>query len=120
MNSITFTGRLGKDPEIKKNSNGTEYVALNIAVDRIANKQRVTDWIPTVFLGSSASTVNKYVGKGGRVSVTGTLTTNTYEKDGKKNTSFSVIVDKFDIIDFKETAEKKSETPEQVEMPFEF
>ena len=119
MNSFTFTGRLGKAPEIKKNSNGTEYAAVNIAVNRIHNKQSVTDWIPTVFLGSNAKTLAEHVDKGGRVSVVGSFTTSVYEKGGKKTTSFSVIVDKFDIIDFKSKPEAAS-TPDEVEPPFEF
>ena len=119
MNSFTFTGRLGKAPEAKKNSNGTEYVAVNIAVNRIHNKQSVTDWIPTVFIGSNAKTLVEHVDKGGRVSVVGTFTTSVYEKDGKKTTTFSVIVDKFDIIDFKAKPEAAS-TPDDVEPPFEF
>lgn len=119
MNSITFIGRLGQAPEVKKSKDGKEYVYVNIAVSRKGSDgKELTDWIPTMFNGKSAEILNKYVDKGARVCVNGALRSNTYEKDGKKTTTYFVSVSTFDIIDFKEKKEESSS--EETGLPFEF
>ena len=120
MNITTLIGRLGKAPELKKSKDGKEYVYVSLAVSRKGSDgKEATDWIPCMFNGKSAETLSKYVDKGGRICVNGSLRSSSYEKDGQKITNYYVSVVSFDIIDFKEK-DKKEEAPEESGMPFEF
>ena len=114
MNVITIVGRFTKDLELKKSGNGTAYIQNVIAVQRTKD---IADFIPVLITGKSAEFILANSGKGKRVSITGVLQSNTYEKDGKKQTSYTVMANSVEPIDWIEK-EKKSEEPED-ELPFE-
>lgn len=114
MNVITIIGRFTKDLELKKSGKGTAYIQNVIAVQRTKD---IADFIPVLITGKSAEFILANSGKGKRVSITGSLQSNTYEKDGKKHTSYTVMVNSVEPIDWAEK-EKKTEESED-ELPFE-
>ena len=122
MNNITITGRLCKEIELKYTSspNQTAFTRNTLAVDR-TSKTKETDFINFVAFGKTAELIEKYVAKGCRMLVQGRLEIGSYEKDGAKISTSTVVADRVEFIDFKE----KQTEPEfenfsimQEEIPF--
>lgn len=94
MNSISISGRLTKDPELRRTQNGTAVCSFCVAVDRPGVKDR-TDFIDCVAWDKRAEFVSKYFVKGDPIEVNGVLTTRTYDdRDGKKRKAVEVNSDR--------------------------
>ena len=126
MNHVTMLGRLCKEPEIRRgNTNGKGYVVAGffIAVDRRFQKDK-TDFFNCTAFGKTAEFIEKYISKGNRIAIGGSLQNEQYEKDGKKLTSTKIIVDEIDFADSKKEPEKSEDDvvsiPEGIEgdLPF--
>lgn len=106
MNKVEIMGRLTKDVEIQKAKSGNDYAKFTLAIPRKLEKDK-TDFIDCVAFGKLAETLVKYVEKGNRLIVTGSINLNDYEdKDGNKRNSISIIVDDFYFVDFKKDLNK--------------
>jgi single-strand DNA-binding protein len=96
INTITVSGRLGRDAEVKFLSSGTAAVQFSIA-----NNQRVkkgeewvdkTQWFDIVKFGREK--IADYLKKGTQVSVCGRLQYRDHEKDdGTKVKYYSIVAD---------------------------
>lgn len=101
MNKLELIGRLTKDVEVKESKKGTKYANFTLAVQRKAENDK-TDFIECIAFGNIAEVISKYVEKGNRILVEGTLNIDVYEdKEGKKQKQVKCIVDDFYFIDFK-------------------
>ena len=106
MNKWIGMGRLCKDPEISVSTSGTQIAKYSIAVDRKFKRegQPTADFFNCTSFGKQADFVEKYLKKGTKVVVTGSIQMDTYTtKTGEKKTSTNVMVE--DV----EFAESKSE-----------
>ena len=117
MNQITIIGRLASAPEVKKSNSGTSYVQVSVAVPRESKKDSAVDWIPCAFVNKAAEIIGMYTDKGSRIVINGRLQSRSYEDEGKKRTSYTVLVNDFTIIDFKEAEKKEDNTSNDI--PFE-
>lgn len=69
MNLLMFTGRLAKDPELKKSSNKEiPYVHFTIAV-RKPYKSDMANWISLTAWNQNAKFLSQYCGKGDLIEV---------------------------------------------------
>jgi single-strand DNA-binding protein len=108
-----------KDCEYKKLQNGQSVGTFNLAITRAYSEG--ADFINCVAYGKTAELINQYLHKGDQLGVTGRIRTSSYEKDGKKSYSTSVVVDQIDFVgakksDSKETTkENPKSTPAQSE-----
>lgn len=94
MNSISISGRLTKDPELRRTQNGTAVCSFCVAVDRPGVKDK-TDFIDCVAWEKRGEFVSKYFSKGDPIEVNGVLTTRSYEdRDGNKRKSVEVNCDR--------------------------
>lgn len=101
MNKVEIMGRLTKDVEIQKSKSSVDYARFTLAVGRKGEKEK-TDFIECIAFGKLAETLVKYVEKGNRLIVTGSININDYEdKDGNKRNSITIIVDDFYFVDYK-------------------
>lgn len=85
-NSFRGIGRFTKDPELRHTQQGTAVCTVNIAMneawtDNDGNKQEIATFIPHVFWGKRAETVEKYCHKGSLVATEGPLRTRSYDQD---------------------------------------
>lgn len=116
MNTVLLTGRLTKDPEIKYTPSQTCYARFSLAISRGKDKdgKELTDYPNIVAFGKTAEVVEKYTKKGMMVGITGKIQTGSYEKDGKKIYTTTIVADRVEFMEKKETPEKsiKKETPE--------
>lgn len=86
LNQCNFTGRLGRDPEVRRTTGGTAVANFSIAV---GGKKKVgdawedtTEWVPVVLWGRLAEIAGEYLKKGSQVRVTGKFTTRSWDQDG--------------------------------------
>lgn len=108
MNSVNLIGRLTKDPDIRYTQEQMCMARFTLAVDRIrSGQEKQTDFISCVSFGKPAETVEKYVSKGNRLGVTGSIKTGSYtNKDGKKVYTTDVVADRVFLL---ESAKPKEE-----------
>lgn len=91
MNQCNFTGRLGRDPEVRYMPNGDAACNISIAVGKqwkdknTGEKKEQTTWVPVSFFGKTAELVGKYCVKGSQIRVTGEFSVRKYtDKDGNE------------------------------------
>lgn len=101
MNSCNFTGRIANDLELKTSQSGISVCSFTLAVKRPRTKDE-TDFINFTAFRQSAEYLTSYARKGALIEVSGVLTARKWEdKNGKKRTSFEVIVDNASILESK-------------------
>ena len=103
MNQVSLIGRLTRDPEVRYGAQSQTAVArFSIAIDRGKDKDgndRGADFPTIVCFGKTAELVERYLGKGRLVGITGRIQTGSYEKDGKKVYTTEVLADRVEFLD---------------------
>lgn len=110
MNLVVITGRITKDIECKYTQSGMAVARFSAALDRGKDKDgnsRGADFPNCVAFGRTAENLEKYSGKGLRVSIIGHIQTGSYDKDGQKHYTTDVIADRIDFIDWKGQSESE-------------
>ncbi len=82
LNSCTFIGRLGDDPEARYTSAGDPVVSISIACGWKGKDSEGVEWVPVTAFGKLAEIMQKYLVKGSQVYIEGRFKTDKYEKDG--------------------------------------
>ena len=96
MNSVNIIGRLTRDPELRKTSNGKSVTNFCIAVNR-ANEG--ADFIDCVAWSETADLAVKYLHKGSQIGVTGRLQTRTYDdKSGNSRKIVEVVIERMQFL----------------------
>ena len=102
MNKIQLVGNLAGDPELRQTSQGISVCTFRVALNRRianANGEREADFIPVVAWRGLGENCAKYLTKGRKVAVSGTLQTRNYEdKQGNKRTAFEVVADDVEFL----------------------
>lgn len=114
MNKVTLFGRLVKDPELRKSAKSNLSVAsFTLAVRRKTKNaagEYESDFVRCVAWRNLAELIMQYFFKGSRILVCGSLRTESYEKDGKKQYSTYVVVDDINFVDKASDASAKTNT----------
>lgn len=117
INRVTISGNLGRDPELRATSSGTQVCSLAVCVN---TRQKVNgewtdkpNWIDVIFFGNRAESIAKYLSKGSHVTVAGRLSQNVWEKDGKKRSKVEVIGEDIDFQGGKRADQPAQQEPEQ-------
>lgn len=103
MNQCNFTGRLGKEPDIRAVQNG-KVANFSIAVgeqwkDRqTGEKKEKTTWVNVVIWGALAETVERFMTKGTFIRVSGKLQTRSYEQDGQTRYATELLANDLQIL----------------------
>ena len=102
INSVSLTGRLTKDPELKYSQSGTAFANATLAVGRnYTNQQgeRESDFIRLSASGKRAETFANHFKKGELMGVEGRLKTYSYENDqGQKVYVTEVAIDNLSFL----------------------
>ena len=102
MNKVFLIGNLTRDPEVSETSNGVAVAKLAIAVSRDysdSNGNRETDFFNITVWRGRAETCGKYLKKGNKVAIVGSLQNRSYEdKDGVKRTVTDVIASEVEFL----------------------
>jgi single-strand DNA-binding protein len=96
LNQVTLTGNLGRDVETFFTGNGEPIAKFSLAFR--VNKEK-TGWINVVCFSRLADVSAKYLHKGARIAIIGTLSQNTWEtEEGIKKSSFELIANSMEFI----------------------
>jgi single-strand DNA-binding protein len=103
INRVVLTGRLTRNVELKKTSNGKSFAKLTLAVDRARKSegQPDADFINCIAWNRRAETMYQYLRKGSLIGIDGKLNTGSYKKDGQTIYTTDVIVDDFTFLESK-------------------
>ena len=112
FNTVHLSGRIGGDPKTRYFDDGKVVTNLSLGVQRkyhplerkhsnIAYGQEETDWFGLEIWGQTAEFASKYVDRGMRVSVIGTLQVDqwTDKESGKPRSRPKVVVRELDIME---------------------
>jgi single-strand DNA-binding protein len=90
-------GNLGADPELRMTSGGTAVLKMRLAtsetyLDRNKVRQERTEWHQVVVWGRRAEALGKFLSKGERIFVEGSIRTSSYDdRDGNKRYRTEII-----------------------------
>lgn len=102
MNKVILIGNLTRDPELTETPNGIAVCRFAIAVSRdYANSDgaRETDFFNITVWRGRAENCGKYLKKGNKVAVVGSLQTRSYEdKDGIKRNVTDIIASEVEFL----------------------
>lgn len=110
MNKVYMIGNLTRDPENRSTSTGIPVCNFSIAVNRrfkdAQTGKQETDFFNIVAWRQLADLCGRYLAKGRKVAVVGSIQTRTYEaQDGSKRSTFDIIADEVEFLSAKGDSE---------------
>ena len=93
-------GNLTRDVECRTTQSGVKVANFTIAINRRvkSNGEQQTDFFNIVAWRQLAELCEKYLSKGKKVAVIGSIQTRTYEKDGVKRTAWDILADEVEFL----------------------
>ncbi len=111
MNSLTITGNLGKDAELRSLNDGTAVLSFSVADNQ--GKDKPSIWWSCSLFGRRAESLAQYLARGQQVTVVGTVSEREWtDKEGNKRKSMDVRVN-----DIALQGGKRDEAPRQERQP---
>ena len=102
MNKVILVGNLTRDPEVSETPSGVAVCRFAVAVSRdYANSDgtRETDFFNITVWRGRAEVCGKYLKKGSKVAIVGSLQNRSYEdKDGIKRTVTDVVASEVEFL----------------------
>ena len=97
MNNVQLIGNLTKDIELRKTQNGKSVVNFTLAVARTFNREE-TDFIQCQAWGKTADILHQYCHKGSKIGLSGSIETGSYEKNGQRVYTTTVIANNIELL----------------------
>lgn len=114
LNSVSLTGRLTRDVDLRYTQSGTAVGSFTLAVDRkfkSKNGERETDFINCQIWRKSAENFANFTKKGSLVGVEGHIQTRTYDNAQEQKVFVTeVIVDNFALLESRQTFQNSSKS----------
>ena len=105
MNKVILVGNLTRDPELITTSNGVSLCRFSLAVQRRfagSDGEREADFVNIVVWRAQADNCYKYLKKGSKCGVVGSLQTRSYDaQDGTKRYSTDVVAEEVEFLSTK-------------------
>ena len=122
MNKVILVGNLTRDPELTETPSGVAVCRFSIAVSRdYANSEgtRETDFFNITVWRGRAEVCGKYLKKGNKVAIVGSIQTRSYEdKDGIKRTVTDIVANEVEFLTPKGTgSDLEEDAPVRRERP---
>ena len=117
MNSVNIIGRIVKEPEIKKTSDGLTICNLRIAMNDVRSKDDRSDFINVTVFGTQADLCERYLRKGFITGVSGRIHSEVYtDKEGNNRYPISVRAENVQFLQWPERKDySKEESEEAIE-----
>lgn len=117
MNRVILIGNVASDPESRTTQSGVAQCSFRLAVQRRfknANGEREADFLPIVCWRQTAEFAQKYLAKGRKVAVEGSIQTRSYDaQGGSKRYVTEVIADNVEAVGGREEGARKPESAQQ-------
>lgn len=108
INRAVVCGRLVRDPELRRTSNGTPVTSFTVAVNRTfknSDGQQEADFLNCVAWNKTAEIVDQYCSKGNLVGVEGRLQSRSYhDNQGNNRTVVEIIADQVQFMQSKDSS----------------
>lgn len=99
MNNWNFTGRLGRDAEVRFLPNGDAITSFSVAVDFGYGEKKGSIWPRCTMFGKRGEAVAPYLKKGTQVAISGELAQNKWtNKEGVEQLSLEVRVNDLTLV----------------------
>jgi single-strand DNA-binding protein len=122
LNQTVITGNLGDDPKEFFSPEGATVTSFDLAFQAAKKK---TCWIRVVTFNKLAEISAKYLHKGARIAISGTLDQNKWtDKEGNNHTTFQILGNSMEFIKTdgrgfnKETEGEENTDPVTDDVPF--
>lgn len=119
MNKVILIGNLANDPESRTTQSGIAQCSFRIAVQRRfkgANGERETDVLPVVCWRQTAEFAQRYLSKGRKVAVEGSIQTRSYDaQDGSKRYVTEIIADSVEAVGGREDGAQNAQNAQNVQ-----
>ena len=118
MNKVILIGNLTKDPELSTTNSGISVCRFTLAVQRRftnAEGERETDFLNITVWRGQAENCSKYLRKGSKACVTGSIQTRSYDaQDGTKRYVTDIVADEVEFLSSKQSGEGQERKDEEV------
>lgn len=115
INKVFLSGNLTRDPELRATTSGTQVLEFGLAVNERVRNQQADAWeeranfFSCIVFGRRAEALSRYLAKGAKVSIEGSLRYSVWERDGARRSKVEVIVSE---LEFMSNAEPGAEAAE--------
>ena len=102
LNVCTFTGRAGRDPEIRYFESGKMVAEFTLAIDSWKRDSKPL-WLNLKIWGQKAEVASNYIRKGGKIAVSGQLESETWtdRTSGEEKSKIVLNVKELTLLDSK-------------------
>lgn len=98
MNQLTIIGGLVRDPESRTTQSGKQVCTFTVGVNR-RNDREKSDFFRVSAWGELGNNCAKYLAKGRKVAVTGSVSVNTYQaQNGETRATMDVFAEKVEFL----------------------
>lgn len=115
MNKVFLIGNLTRDPELSTTNSGISVCRISIAVSRRfanADGSRETDFFNVVAWRAIAENCAKYLKKGSKIAVMGSIQNRSYEgNDGNKHYTTDITAEEIEFLSTKGDSTSNNESP---------
>lgn len=104
MNKVFLIGNLTRDPELSTTGSGVKFCRFTLAVSRSYSKdgKRETDFLPVVVWRAQADNCARYLKKGSKAAVSGSIQTRSYDaQDGNRRYVTEIAADEVQFLSTK-------------------
>ena len=117
MNRVILIGNLANDPESRTTQSGIAQCSFRLAVQRRfkgENGEREADFLPVVCWRQTAEFAQRYLVKGRKVAVEGSIQTRSYDaQDGSKRYVTEIIADSVEAVGGREDGAQGAQRAQQ-------
>lgn len=126
MNNVVLIGRLVRDIELKSTQGGKTFAIFTLAIDRDMSKEKkqeakgyaTADFVPCKAWNNQAKLLSKYVSKGQKVAIVGSIETSNYtDNEGNKRNSTVVLVRNIEFVEKSNGTNNQSSSMSQGYVP---
>jgi single-strand DNA-binding protein len=112
MNSINFTGGLGRDCETRFTAKGDAITSFSVALSSGYGESKLTTWLNCSIFGKRGEALSPYLLKGSQVAISGEFSARPYtNKAGEEKLSLEVRVNDLTLIGGKQDGAKANDKP---------
>lgn len=112
MNSLNFTGGLGRDCETRFTAKGDAITSFSVALSSGYGENKLTTWLNCSIFGKRGESLAPYLLKGAQVAISGEFSARPYtSKAGDEKLSLEVRVNDVTLIVGKQEGGKSQDKP---------
>lgn len=124
INRVFVTGNLTRDAELRDTQGGTSYLRMGVAVNDRRKNQQTGQWedypnfVDCVMFGTRAEAIARYLTKGTKVAVDGSLRYSSWERDGQRRSKLEVAVRDVEFMSRQQQAQQPAPQQAPAQLPY--